>query len=237
MRRRFRTRGKGRKPTWAYAHAMTLLAADNALTTTFVGGWLLPPGRVRWLCEDWKQASITHVTTHMWLDFHWISPSGGGGGHRGIPDVYFYAIKSNSSRATGGEGPIMNDMNPWSTPNFPSAITDWEDETDDDGTDSFLWCHRMKGMSPPNADVGTYTYTGDAKQGANQTDQMFSSGTEGVNNYMCRTFSMRAEWQPDVIIRAKRRLLKDDGIALFLAVRGDTGVSAHLECWSRTIAR
>lgn len=232
-RSRFRRR---MGPKWGYAKSGLMTVVDGQLTDSTVATWLLPPGRAQYLMETRNRDSLQFAGCHLWLDFHWIAPSGGGGGFRGIPDTTFYVMKDTTSGGLA-DVPLHNDEDPWAEPNYPSNITNWNESTLDDGTEPFLWTHWIKGMSPPNAFVGTYDYNSGTNAASNQGDRIGSSGTEGQNEYLCRTFSTRMEWQPDVVIRTKRRLVKNEGIAITMKVRGDTGCTASLSWHVRCLTK
>lgn len=223
-RRRFRSRR--RRSTWGYANE-DLLQASGATPVSYV--WLLPPGRVNFLADTDRVPAIGFTGCHLWLDFNWINT----GTASALPDVTLYAIVSQQE--PNSETPTEIDNIPWGAPSLPSAITTW-DQHDEDGTESFLWVHHIKGQSPPNALVSLGSSVGMDGPFQNQYDAI-SPGSEGSPAIVCRKFFVAAEWQPDVIIKTRRRVWKDEGIALVM--RADTppggGITASLAVRYRTL--
>lgn len=208
MRTRFRRRR--RRATWSFADSSIMNLNNGA------GGpggqaiawvWVLPPARAQYLMETRNRDSITFAGAHLWLDFWWQN---GSSGALALPDVDFGVIKTTIADITAFTPDLSMITGQWDQPSTPATLTSWE-EDDDDGTGGFLWSHHIKGSSPPNAMVVTVS-GGIAPE--NQTFTL-GNGTIDTPTHMCRTFSVRQEWQPDVVIRSKRRLKKGEGILLF----------------------
>lgn len=231
-RRRFRAKSHW---LWADSQLMTL---DGA-TGSHVGGrcynanLILPPGRVKWMCDQViRRAHVTVTGVLLWLDFYWSNT----GAQTGLPDVDMYIDTTSEDDA----GNIQFVRDPFFQPQVPSAMAAWTDAASD-GLDSFMWTHHIKGISPPNAIVDTDTSTGD-QAGGNQYDQI-RAGTTDTPQFVCRTFSVRAEWQPDLHVKTKRRLRPNEGLVLGMVgsdadfPAGNAALQAHLRWNVRIVAR
>lgn len=224
MRRRRR-----RRATWGYANG-DLLSLNAATPTDW--SWILPPGRVNYLCDTDRVDSILFMGCHLWLDWDWVNA---GSTTEALFDARFYVVASQLN--TTGDAPIELSLNPFSEPSTPASITSWQ-EFDTDGTDSFLWSHFIKGQSPPNYLVLTQSWNNSPTKGGNQREQIYPKDDSfDTLSSMCRNFDVRAAWQPDVRIKSKRRLRKDTGIALVVqAETTPTGNSgAHLGVRTRVL--
>lgn len=223
FRRGYRRR---RRATWGYANE-SILECNATTNVSYV--WLLPPGRVNFLADTDRVPAIGFVGAHMWLDFTWINENAN---PQALPDITMYAIVSQQN--PNSDVPNELDNIPWGAPQLPSAIANW-DEHEEDGTESFLWIHHIKGTSPPNYAVGT-NVPSTSSAGGNQVT-LLSGGSTDTPVYMCKTFDVRAAWQPDVIIKSRRKVWKDEGICLVM--RADSipgpGVHADLTCRYRIL--
>lgn len=202
-----RRRGRRRRAAWSYADSF-ILDINSASPNAVVSQWLLPPARAQYLADARQKDRITFVGAHLWFDFFWKNTSGA---QQQIPDVDWAIFKStiaDPAASTPDQSPIFGQ---WDQPPTPAAFTSWEEDSDDGGY-PFLWQHHIKGFSPPNAMVGTYSES-DPEAVNNQIDRI-QTGTSDFVKYVCRKFSVTQEWQPDVVIRSKRRLFKGEGILL-----------------------
>lgn len=209
--RRFRRRKK--RVSWSYSDEVTLLVEGAAGSTLFSYVWLLPPARAQFMMDTASRDSIVFAGCHLWLDFYWRNV----GAQTTLPDVDFGIFKT--VQQGGGNSPDLNPMlGQWKQPATPAALTSWL-ELDDDGTEGFLWSHHIKGMTPPNAVVntnGANTVGGNSQNTTNQAIGI-GVGTADAPSFVCRKFAVTQEWQPDVVVRSKRRLQKDEGIILAMA--------------------
>lgn len=215
MRRRFR-----RRASWTYSDSQQMLI-QNGSSTSYV--WLLPPGRVQFLLNQQRRDRLTFAGAHLWLTFYWKSVAGSSAGN--LPDADFGIFKSTIADAITNVPDITPMESQWNQPSTPGSLTTWEDD-DDDGTNPFLWQHHIKGMSPPNACVGTFGLPS-SNVGFNQTD-LLGAGTADSPLFACRKFSVTQEWQPDVVVRSKRRLQKGEGV--LLAMGGVPGFGQEIHC-------
>lgn len=222
-----RNRMRRRRATWAYADARALVTSSGG-GNTITSAWILPPARVQYLCDTDRVSTITFEGCHLWLDFWWSNT----GVTTGIPDVDFYIIKSEYDDA----GQSAYFFNPWQEPSLPAAITAWTETPDEDGTGPFLWCHHIKGQSPPNSQVLTYTDSSSI-EAANQCTLIHSGSVDSPID-VCRKFQVAAEWQPDVVVKTKRRLQKSEGILLVMSSPGVAdSVRCNLSARFRTLVR
>lgn len=224
-RRRFR-----RKSSWIWADRfnITLNNASPAFAgASSAGHLLLPPGRVNWFCDT--QVRRSHVTVTgilLWLDFWWQSDIAS---DTTIPDVDFFLIASTEDEA----GSIATQFDPFVEPQLPAAVTDWT-FAPSDGLDPFMWTHHIKGSTPPNAFVSQTSSN-------NQYNQSFvMHAASDAQEATCRKFMVAAEWQPDIHVKTRRRLVKDQG--LWLGMRALTaalpsGMQAMLDVRTRIVAR
>lgn len=232
MRRRFRRRSA----RWSYADATTLQIAPGTATATPSFVWLLPPARVSFmLSQRGRGNSLTYAGSHLWLDFAWVNR---GAGPVGLPDIDFGVIKTTIADPVSFAPDLSLVQAQWDQPSTPATLTSW-DEDDDSGVDSWLWQHHVKGSSPPNAVTGIYSidasYIGQANQFTGIT-----AGSESMVGYVCRKFHVTQEWQPDVVIRSKRRLQKDEGILLYMVPSSGletAGVTTQCDVRLRTLTK
>lgn len=228
--RRFRRGFRRSRSTWAYADS-ELVQVNSGGQVSFT--WLLPPGRTSYLCDTDRVSALTYMGSHLWLDFSWVNT----GAQTGIPDVTFYAIVSDLVES--GTTPSNLLYQPWHQPPLPSAITSWDENDEyDDGTQAFLWTHHIKGASPPNAQVATF---GNTSPNSADNQPGFISASSGVDApvQLCRKFHVAAEWQPDVIIKSRRRLKKDQGVLFVMSA--DVAITSSVNCQlvvrSRTLVK
>lgn len=202
-----RRRGR-RAARWSYADAGSLINT-NTIPTAWM--WILPPARVSFmLSQRGRGNSLVFAGAHLWLDFYFRNENNG---NTSMPDVDFGVIKTTIADPAAFTPDLSLVDAQWDQPSTPATLTSW-DEDDDSGVDSWLWQHHIKGQSPPNALINVVS-TGSADVTVNQTPLMFS-GTTDNPRYLCRKFHVTQEWQPDVVVRSKRRLQKDEGILLYM---------------------
>lgn len=234
---RFRKRRS--RAAWAFSDSALLRVGPGAASATASFLWLLPPARVQFLCDTDRVSNLIFMGSHLWLDFAW--QNSGTTTPQLLPDVTFYVIKSQMDRT--GDVPTETLLLPWSTPTTPATLTSW-DELDTDGTSPFLWCHHLSGLCPPNSIVETTdlnrTNGGQSQYNSNNSIAWTGGTTEGFPvATVVRNFDVRAAWQPDVRIKARRRLQKTEGIALVM--QSDTGVASgvtlNLRAYVRTLVR
>lgn len=233
-----RRRGRRRSAKWTYSNSQTLSVTSASQGTGVQNvdfAWIYPPARAQFIMNTKQTDRLQFAGCHLWLDFWWNNHSTA----TGLPDVSFTMYKSDIVSDTG-----LPDFTPvnsqYTEPSTPASITSWE-EDDDDGTNPYLWQHWVKGMSPPNAVVATKDFgtASGAWNGhtANQSNLM-PDGSIDSPVYMCRKFYVTQEWQPDVIVRAKRRLQKGEGIVLVMGVTGaseflSSNCNLHWRCLSK----
>lgn len=226
MRTRFRRR---RKAQWLYANSETI--SLNSLS--FVLGaqpvahtWLFPPGRTQFLLNTRGRDRLTYVASHLWLDFYWRASSTGS-----FPDVDLCAFKTTISDPVAETPDLSPILGMWDQPSTPNSLSSWEDD-DDDGTNSFMWSHHIKGISGPNASFTSRDAGFKGNQGPNIPD----ADSDHVA-FICRKYHVTQEWQPDVVVRSKRRCVKGDGIVLAMTspVAVAAQIDAFLEVRSRTL--
>lgn len=224
MRRRRR-----RSARWNFADSETLeLQPNNATPNSTAWTWLLPPARVAFLLgNSGRGNSLLYVGSHLWLDFFWKLE---GSAAVGLPDIDFGVIKTTISDPIAGAPDLSLVQAQWDEPPTPAGITSWN-EDDDSGVDSWLWQHHIKGSTPPNAIV-------DSQGGVagNQYSQV-SGGSTDTPLVICRKFHVTQEWQPDVVVRSKRRLQKDEGILLYMTGVTGAGMFATCNTRSRTLTK
>lgn len=234
-----------RRASWGYADFTNLQVSADPANVQAAGFFILPPGRAQYLMEAGRKDRLTVKTIHMWLDFRWVCFAGSFTNPQQIPDVELYVRKGTSRHDD-----VTPDMetsgalvsSPFAAPTVPSQVTTWAEAPADDGTDSFMWCHAIKGMSPPNGVVAAVTISPPTAPNTygygNQYGYMFRENDGQGDLMLCRTFSVRAEWQPDVIIRSARRLQKGEGIMLGMnvyTVAGQGHIAAQLDVRSRVL--
>lgn len=231
MRTRFRRRS--RKASWAYANQQSL-SLSGAVEVAYA--WLLPPARAQFLMETKQRNTITFAGCHIWLDLYWKLT----GSSTGIPDLDFSVFKTTITDPAGGTPDTSPVFGQWDQPGTPGALTSW-DEDDDDGTNSFLWQHHVKGSTPPNAVVNTGggPAVTAASPAANQSLTQLGGSVDGPT-YVCRKFFVTQEWQPDIVVRSKRRLQKGEGILFVMSntygAMG-TGMTAAVNMQYRTLTK
>lgn len=204
MRRRRRPSAR-----WSYADSGSLAIQPNAGANVISSLWLLPPARVSFmLSQRGRGNSLVFAGCHLWLDFYWKNEAAA----LGLPDVDFGVIKTTIADPTTFAPDLSLADAQWDQPSTPATLTSW-DEDDDSGVDSWLWQHHIKGFSPPNAVVQTES---GSTPGIGNQQNIIAAGSVDAPVYVCRKFHVTQEWQPDVVIRSKRRLQKDEGILLYM---------------------
>lgn len=225
-----RARGRRSRPArWSYADS-TGLSVSNGTPTAFV--WLLPPARVSFmLSQRGRGNSMVFAGAHLWLDFDWASSNSS---VQGLPDVDFGVIKTTISDPTAFTPDLSLVDAQWDQPSTPATLTSW-DEDDDSGVDSWLWQHHIKGQTPPNFHIQA---GGDGAGELFNQQQDIGGGSSDSPAHMCRKFHVTQEWQPDVVIRSKRRLQKDEGILLYMNAQISVAqVFATLDVRLRTLTK
>lgn len=234
MRRRGRRRFAG--PKWTFSNS-TNFNVDSTGPQSSPGGlyydyaWILPPARAQFMMNTKGRDRMQFAGCHLWLDFFWRNT----GTATGLPDVSFMMYKSEIVADTGLPDPTPIDGQ-WKEPATPASLTSW-DEDDDDGTEPYLWQHWIKGSSPPNAIVNTGGVMFSGSDIQNQGVQM-QAGTTDTPTYACRKFMVQQEWQPDVIVRTRRRITKGEGIVLVMAVIApSSNLHSNLNVHWRTLTK
>lgn len=225
-----RRRGRGRKASWEWSNTFTLVGVDTpaqyALKTWALAD-LLPQPRVDFLCEARGSDSLVHVETLLWLDFHWAITSGNGQPFTYFPPaVDFFIIKSTveETQPTAFAG----DYAPYAQPIVPSAITSWSSTAteDSDGLDPYLWTHHIDPFLCNSliTNVGISEVSGLASgQGNAQAAMAVAANQTAVLKY---SNDVRMAWQPDVVVKAKRKVKKNEALKLgFTWVGANNGVS------------
>lgn len=230
FRRGFRRR---RRAAWGHAGAFTL-SVTNPTPVAFV--WLLPPARSEFLMDTDRVDRLGYRGSLLWMDFWWTNPVNGV--IADVGNVSLYAIVSQAD-ATGQPQLALNPVNPWGEPKPPGTIASWDGDPETEGTDAYLWCHYIKGFSPPNAIVNVRNtgQSAGADNLGNQSTRVDSTTDETAPVYLCRKFNVAAEWQPDVQIKTRRTLRHDEGVALIMLTDTPSGNAtvANLDVRFRTL--
>lgn len=221
MRRRRR-----RKASWSYADAGSLVLTGGGGLTNYA--WVIPPARAQFIMDTKQRNSLTFAGAHLWLDFYWSNK----GTATGLADVDFAMFKTTIADPTSFAPDISMADGQWDQPATPAALTSW-DEDDDDGTESFMWQHHIKGMTPPNAVVATKDFgTASGAWNGHTANQavLMPDGSTDAALFVCRKFCVTQEWQPDVVIRSKRRLQKGEGVILTMTWAGSGSANMQAIC-------
>lgn len=219
-------RRRSRPARWSYADAAAIDIVNGG-ATAFV--WILPPARVSFmLSQRGRGNSLVFAGAHLWLDFFWSST----GSVELMPDVDFGVIKTTIADPVSFAPDLSLVDAQWDQPSTPATLTSW-DEDDDSGVDSWLWQHHIRGTSPPNFHV----QADGAGAGSLFNQQNGLTGTTDAPGMMCRKFHVTQEWQPDVVVRSKRRLQKDEGILLYMASTPGFGMKVNLNVRLRTLTK
>lgn len=224
MRTRFRRKRASAK--WTFADSQTLEVDASTPSPFQAFAWLYPPARAQFLMNTRNRDRLGFRGAHLWLDFFLYNS----GGPEAMPDVDFGVFKTTIA-AVGDQPDLTPMLGQWKQPATPATLTSWE-EDDDDGTNPFLWQHHIKGMSPPNAIVNAVpglSTANDASFIANQAVNMRAGDSDHIV-YACRKFFVTQEWQPDVVIRSRRTLMKGEGIVLCMQVVTAPAGSMRVYC-------
>lgn len=222
MRRRRR-----RAARWNYADTF-FMDVDSGTPQGLDWGWILPPARVSYLLQTKGRGNfLTFAGCHLWLDFFWSNT----GGSTAFQDVDFGIIRTSIADPSTHTPDLTQAVAMWEQPNTPATIASWE-EDDESGLDSWLWQHHIKGSPPPNASVNVVnTGSGAGADNVYNQPHFIETGTADTPRFVCRKFHVTQEWQPDVVVRSKRRLQKDEGILLYMRcpLFGSLS-SSHVSC-------
>lgn len=232
MRRRRR-----RAARWNYADGAQL-DIDSGTAQGLQYLWILPPARVQYLLgTKGRGNSLVFAGCHLWLDFWWENT----GGITALQDVDFGVVKSTIADPSTHTPDLSQSIAMWEQPNTPATLASW-DEDDDSGVDSWLWQHHIKGQAPANNVVNVLNtgFSSGAGNVGNQGSARIDQATSDDPLQQCRKHWVTQEWQPDVVIRAKRRLQKDEGILFYMICRGFASLSgchAKLDIRLRTLTK
>lgn len=230
--RRFRSRS--RKSHWMWADRFNLRFQDNQAVATWTSHILLPASRVNWLCgTSTFRSGLTVTGILLWLDFWWENDSTTTS--QALPDVDM-GIMTTVADETLATSELHYD--PYVQPEPPSLTTDWN-SFPSDGLDPFLWTHHIKGISPCNSIIRKTTNDwSNANRGAVNQDTVISFAADGSANLVCRKHYVTQEWQPDVVVKTKRRLKSNQGLGIFMRTPGlNTGCFMNLGVNVRMLAR
>lgn len=223
---RFRRR-RGFRPKWTWADSGNMVlnnGSPDVESVSLAFAWLLPPARVQFMLNTKGRSHMQYSGSHLWLDFQWH----GTATNLSLPDVDFCVYKTQIADDAAGTPDFTPALNQWDQPSTPAALTSW-DEDDDDGTTSFLWQHHIKGMTPPNAAVITYSESDAQSKTFNQHNVI--AGSVDSQSFVCRKFFVTQEWQPDVVVRSKRRLQKSEGIVMVMSAAASSIVTGmEVQC-------
>lgn len=226
MTRRFRGR-KRRRAQWDWAESLFITAEDpggTIGTRIWTGGPLLPEGRVKWLCDTRKMDHITTSAILLWVDAlaYLADDSAGGPSHNTIPPFEFYIIKSTLDE----QGNAAQDFLPFQSPQVPSLVTDWTSGGESsDGLDPYLWTHVLSPFVAGTT-ATSLDYLGTGVAGASNAQAIIASVNQsGASIQYDR--NVRMSWQPDVVIKTKRRLLRNEylGFGITWETLGDGPVT------------
>lgn len=221
MRRRRRRRAQ-----WLYADSTNMSINSGSVVlagqpVAFI--WLLPPGRCQFLMDTKGRDRMLFAGAHIWMDFQWANI----GSASGLPDIDLSIFKTTISDPVGSFPDLSPLTGMWDQPSTPNSLSTWEDD-DDDGTNSFLWSHHIKGTLPPNSYVWQFGSGSSGIQTTNQGIPQIAAGTIDAPTFSCRKFHVTQEWQPDVTVRVKRRLQKGEGIVM--GMTSPAVISSTVQC-------
>lgn len=212
-----RRRGRARKASWNWATTGTLIYQDTNVTSGFnIEGPLFPAPRVDWLLENGRGRDHLVVTTILlWLDFIWTNPNDT---PQAVLPIDFYVLRERFDSQSGGSF-----FAPYQSPQVPGSVTSWvanAPQEEFDGLDPFLWTHHLSEYV-----AGNTTFPAIAGNYGNTTDNL--AGPNGVTQ---PNLNVRAAWQPDVIIKSRRRLGKGDCLNIGFGLPiGETSYGNQIE--------
>lgn len=227
---RYRRRSSRRsRSAWVWADSQSMALQDGP-TIAWNSLPLLKPGRTKYLCDSDKTDHITVTGILLWLDFHWEA---GNSNPTTLNDVELFVQVVEEDLA----GNAATEYTPFLPPQPPGTLASW-DTSVTDGLDSFLWCHFIKGASPPNYQVFTKSYNQSPDKGGNQKNTVGAADSDYPQYGVCRTFRVAAEWQPDVHIKTRRRLGPNEGIILGMRTPGtNTSTYSFIQAQFRVLAK
>lgn len=199
---------RGARPRWIHAGGQSATFTPNAesgVTNTIVA-LLLPPERVRYLCDTSRKDHMTSNAILLWLDFYWVfdDHTGSGGGQQTAGPVDFYIMKTEFDSSTPPTDVPLNFL-PYREPDVPANITSWDAQTNEpDGLDAYLWTHHWSGVHRNSIDDVTWSSNASGTVGA---------PNGGIGNVVPYD-AVRQAWQPDVVVKTRRRLNKNEGLFL-----------------------
>lgn len=207
MKRRRRAR-----PRWVHAGTQetTFTPNQEGGITNVTAALLLPPERVRYLCDTGQKDHLTTSAILIWLDFYVVADGSATtvDTQQTASPVDFYIMKTAFDTSTPPTDVPLNFL-PYREPDVPSLITSWDTQGDEpDGLDAYLWTHHLGPIQLVNMDNQNASYNASDKAGSK------SQGIGYVKSYS----SVRQMWQPDIVVKTRRRLAKNEGIFLGFAV-------------------
>lgn len=201
-------RRRGTRDKWIHAGRNSINLQPNAESTSIsqLGGWLLPPARTRFMLETTGKSRLITGSCLLWMNYYWALDNTGSDqttNQQNFP-VELYITKS---RADSNGFPVQAEASaltfgPFAPPEVPTALTTWEleNESQDDGLDPWMWCHHIFELEG----LGT---TNNAQTTAPGRDIANSNPYTPVYQ----------AFQPNVVVKTRRSLSKEEGIAIVLA--------------------
>lgn len=197
------------RSAWNWATKGTLEWTDTSSQDVCISGPLLPAPRVDWLLEQGRgRDHLTVTAILLWLDFAFVNGTESDAQLQGLD---FWVIKERFDSIPGG-----NLYKPYGAPQVPGNVTSWfvtDPLEEEDGLDPYLWTHHMSqivaGTSVNSVLVGAGA--------ANTSGLITANGAIQPNN------NVRQAWQPDVVIKTRRRMVKGD--CLNIGFTGGSGAA------------
>lgn len=201
---------------WSAASAITI--QDNSETSTTLAlndNTLFPAARTDWILKSGRGAkSLTIKKILLWLDFAVINPST----TTDLPmwnEIRFWIYKYRSDGASQSPG-LADYLDTYAPPVAPSLTSPiWLDGggEENDGLDPYLWTHRLT----PVTMLQSYG-------NLSGTNTLLSKAVvTGEVNAVTYPLSVRQAWQPDVTVRAARRLGRAEGLMIGFGTPGSKG--------------
>lgn len=232
MRRR---RGRGRRSSWNWAYSGTLILVDTSASVAeqIVSPNLFPAARTDWFLENGRGRDHMTVTgILMWLQLS-IGNQSTTTAYGLASELNFWVQKYKADNVAG-QSPAA--ATPYGQPSTPASVTSWTTFTaadEQDGLDPFLWTHYLNPgcvMAASSQAVATGDSIG---YGSNQMYELGAAVAPNIPQ-VCYPPTVRAAWQPDVVIKSKRRLMKGEGLQLGMSIPAGNGTGNGVISYSLT---
>lgn len=212
-------RKRRRLATWNWASAGTIVIADTTNSPqTIASVNIFPPARTDWLLENGRgRKSLTVKKILLWLQAYVVNPSTN---LVEIPSSMDFSLQRINQDSAGTISPGL--QAPYAAPVLPSAMTSWTvgGADEEDGLNPYLWTHRWW----PSYQAGTQSGSVTLATGAAATNSgaYVQENSSGISTPMRVTQG----WQPDVVVRSSRRLVRGQGIGFFVTM--NSGASTNM---------